>query len=220
MLYTVTNMLRRYMMKKIIFISIAVIIMCTSLVLSLMPDKPEVDDTETPAVVDDGKANHLKINIRVYSMVDTKKLTKLDEENREIIIGAYDFVVGYDDGETVTANTILLALADARNANVELTSSGTVDKITFDGVTYSSGRKLNLDRRGVEQNSNKDTFEVYYYDVMIWEWTLNGTLIERMSEATFKDGDQLILTLNYDNTSKAGYELADEIDAEREETAE
>ena len=199
-------------MKKIIFISLAVIIMCTSLVLSLMPDKAATDETDAPAVVDDGKANHLKINLRVYSMVDTKKLTKL--ETREIIIGAYDMVVGYDDGETVTANSILLQLADMRNATVELTSSGTVDKISFDGATYASGRKLNLDRKGVEQNSNKDTFEVYYYDVMIWEWTLNNELVEKIGDVTFKDGDQLILTLNYDNTSTAGYELAEDVETE------
>lgn len=205
-------------MKKIVITVIVIALAITSLVLNLnlTLNKPQGADTpdDTTAQIDDGKANHLTINLRVYSMVDTKKQTKLEE--REIIIGAYNMVVGYDDGETITANTILLQLADMRNANVELTSSGTVDKITFDGVTYSSGRKLNLERKGQEQNSNKDFFDVYYYDVMIWEWTLNNQLVDKIGDVTFQDGDQLILTLNYDNTSTAGYELAEDVETEAE----
>lgn len=159
--------------------------------------------------VNDGYPNHMKISIMVYSMYDPETGKASAEELS--VIGDPELTIGYNDGETVIATTVLRKLAEARKATIGTTSSGSVDSIVYDGATYKADRILS-ERKGTEKAQSGEEFEVYYYDLVLWEWTCNGQPIEVVNDLALKDGDKLVLRLVYDNTSTENYEKVDAVD--------
>ena len=158
---------------------------------------------------DDGFANHITVDIRVFTTIDPKKFTAYDEDS--IILGAESFKFGYNDGDTVIATDILQKLATDRGATLTLSTSGGVDSIEFSGETYASGSRLS-DRKGTQTSASGEKYDVYYYDLIYWEWTCNGEPVSSIKNLAVKDGDKLVLRFVYDNTSTASFENVEDVD--------
>lgn len=158
---------------------------------------------------DDGFANHITVDIRVFTSIDPKKFTAYEEDS--IILGAESFKVGYNDGTTVIATDILQKLAAERGATLTLSSSGGVDSIEFSGEKYVSGSRLS-DRKGKQTSAGGEEYEVYYYDLIYWEWTCNGQPVSSIKNLAIKDGDKLVLRFVYDNTSTSNFEKVESVD--------
>ena len=187
----------------------ATLIMALILALSCFASCNTGDNGDDAVTTDDGYANHMTVDIRVFTSIDPKKYTAYEEDS--IILGAEAYSVGYNEGETVIATDVLQKLATERGATLTLSSSGGVDSIEFSGEKYTSGSILS-DRKGTQTSSSGEEYEVYYYDLVYWEWTCNGEPIATVKNHAIKDGDKLVLRFVYDNTSTTSFETVESVD--------
>ena len=171
-------------------------------------DKPQ-NGTENDNAADDGFANHMTVDIRVFTTVDPKKYTAYEEDS--IILGSESFKFGYNEGDTVIATDILKKLAEERGATLTLSTSGGVDSIEFSGEKYTSGSILS-DRKGTQTSAGGEKYDVYYYDLVYWEWTCNGQPVPSIKNLAIKDGDKLVLRFVYDNTATDSFKSVEEVD--------
>ena len=183
-----------FFMKKLRVLTLAMAVLLLLLSLTSCMHMNRGDGSKTEQVTTDEYPNHMDIRLIVTSGVSMDTQTKLDEGEDEPIIGAAPLTIGYNDGEVVTPILALQRLADLRGATVNIVSD-TVDSITYDGVTYVTGRVLSQ-RFG----ENKDKQQVQYYDIFYWKWSLNGEPLESAADVQLKEGDYLTLMLFYDNT--------------------
>lgn len=139
---------------------------------------------------------------------------------RAPIIGAKKgFDVGYNDGDTVTAITALTQLAKARKAKMTFSAGNTLDTITFDGTTHRTASVVNTTRTGTAKRSanDKEEEDIYYIDMVLWEWTVNGNVEKSIANVELKDGDIIELVLKLDNTTKGqNYVFVSDYNAENE----
>ena len=181
-------------MKKLRVLTLAMAVLLLLLSFTSCMHMNRGDGSKTEQVTTDEYPNHMDIRLIVTSGVSMDTQTKLDEGEDEPIIGAAPLTIGYNDGEVVTPILALQRLADLRGATVNIVSD-MVDSITYDGVTYVTGRVLSQ-RFG----ENKDKQQVQYYDIFYWKWSLNGEPLESAADVQLKEGDYLTLMLFYDNT--------------------
>lgn len=197
-----------FFMKKLRVLTLAMAVLLLLLSFTSCMHMNRGDGSKTEQVTTDEYPNHMDIRLIVTSGVSMDTQTKLDEGEDEPIIGAAPLTIGYNDGEVVTPILALQRLADLRGATVNIVSD-TVDSITYDGVTYVTGRVLSQ-RFG----ENKDKQQVQYYDIFYWKWSLNGEPLESAADVQLKEGDYLTLMLFYDNTyTDEPYILPEETEA-------
>ncbi len=166
--------------------------------------------------------NHMQVNIVVYAATEKDKDTGLynvlDENNLIPIIGAPaergGLSVGYNNGEAVTAATVLKQLAALRKATLEFASSGNINTITMNKVKYETASVVNTNRKATIEIDKVKT-DVYYKDMVMWDWNINGKTINNIGDAEIKDGDTIVLTLVLDNTTEGqNYQTVEEYNAE------
>lgn len=180
-------------MKKLRVLTLAMAVLLLLLSFTSCMHMGGGDNAKTEEVTTDEYPNHMDIRLIVTSGVNMSDQTKLGEDEDEPIIGAAPLTIGYNDGEVITPILALQRLADLRGATVSIVSD-TVDSITYDGVTYVTGRVLS------QRFGEKDKQQVQYYDIFYWKWALNGEALESASDTQLREGDYLTLTLFYDNT--------------------
>ncbi len=180
------------------------------------------DEEETTA---DPYPNHMTVYVVVYAATEFDKTTgiykALGENDLIPIIGAPENVgglsVGYNNGETVTAATVLKQLAAARKgASLTFASSGNIDAITMNKTTYKTDSVVNTSRKkNIEVGADKVKTDVYFKDMIMWDWNINGKTINNIGDAEIKDGDTIVLTLVLDNTTEGqNYQTVEEYNAE------
>ncbi len=216
-------------MKKVRIISmllalVTVLLFSTSCTVITVSSSKETEATK------DTYPNHMNVSIVVYSCVSTDangNYVKLEnEEDWTPIIGApvdesqgmTGLSVGYDNGEQVNPRIALEQLAKVRKATLTFAGNN-VDTIKMNGKTHKTGSAVNTTRKGTvkadPENSSSEDLPVYYIDMVMWEWKVNGVVVENVSTTEIKDGDSIVLTLILDNTTKAeNYKLVSEYNAE------
>jgi len=139
------------------------------------------EEPETP-----GNAAGPKMNIKVgvYTLYDVEE--KKDTEKSPIIGATAGMDISYKEGENVTVIEVVTALAAERKATFVPTNSGGVDLITFERLTYQTSRQLNTQKK-----YTVDGKEVYYYDMFMWKYFINGTAADM--DTPLKDGDSIEL---------------------------
>ncbi len=168
---------------------------------------PEEEETTV-----DPYPNHMQVNIVVYAATEKDKDTglynKLDENNLIPIIGAPEkyggLSVGYNNGETVSAATVLKQLSAIRKgSSLEFAASGNISAITMNKQKYETLSVPNTNRKAnIEIGADKVKTDVYYLDMIMWEWKINDKVINNIGDAVIKDGDTIVLTLILDNTTE------------------
>lgn len=157
---------------------------------------------------DDEKGdNAMRIDIMCYYEVEYNKSNGTytpAEDGKTPFLGAqlYDaatgeggFTVEYDNGEKVTVYTVLDQLAKARGAKIKYATGKSLDSITIDGSMYKPGSSVNTERKGTDDDGE----DIYYVDMIKWEWKINGEIVENIKDVVIKEGDNIELTLVYDN---------------------
>ena len=156
---------------------------------------------EEPETNNNATGPKMNIKVGVYTMYDTEE--KKDTEKSPIIGATAGMDIAYAEGATVTVIEVVTALAKERGATFVPTTAGGVDSITFDKVTYQTQKLLNTTTKGTV-----DGKEVYYYDMFIWEYYINGVRAEM--DTALKDGDSIELrfarTATTDYMTVADYE--------------
>ena len=126
----------------------------------------------------------MNIKVGVYTLYDVEE--KKDSDKSPIIGAANGLDISYKEGETVTVIEVVTALANERKATFVPTTSGGIDLITFDKLTYQTSRQLNT-----QEKHTVDGKEVYYYDMFMWKYYVNGAAAEM--DTALKDGDSIEL---------------------------
>ena len=216
-------------MKKVRIISmllalVTVLLFSTSCTVITVSSSKETEATK------DTYPNHMNVSLVVYSCVSKDSngnYIKLEnEEDWTPIIGApvdesqgmTGLSVGYDDGEIINPRIVLEQLAKIRKATLTFAGNN-IDTIKMNGTTHRTASVVNTSRKGTvkEDPSDADSADlaVYYIDMVMWEWKVNGVVVENVSTTEIKDGDAIVLTLILDNTTKAeNYKLISEYNAE------
>ncbi len=181
-------------MKKIKILSLMLTILMLAFCF-VACDGDESADTTAPIVnPDEGK---IKVNVNAYVTYEW------DEENEEYKTVKSPILLSADGGTAVapgcSVNDALKALATLRGATVAISDSGLVDSITNSGDVYKSGDKFLSERFNDDETRQ-------YYDIVVWRWYLNGTLVTDSSSVALKEGDSLELRLEIDDTSTVLYE--------------
>ncbi len=161
-------------------------------------DGDEPADTTAPAVnPDEGK---IKVNVNAYITYEW------DEENEEYKTVKSPILLSPDGGIAVDpgcgVNDAIKALGALRGATVTISDSGLVDSINNSGDEYKSGEKILSERFSDDETKQ-------YYDIVVWRWYLNGTLVTSSSSVALNDGDSLELKLEIDTTSTVLYEIVE-----------
>ena len=159
-------------------------------------DKEEPADTTAP-VSNPDEEGKIKVTVNAYVTYEW------DEENEEYKTVKSPILLSADGGIAVDpgcgVNDAIKALAALRGATVAISDSGLVDSITNGGDVYKSGDKF-LSERFNEDETRQ------YYDIVVWRWYLNDTLVTDSSSVALKEGDTLELKLEIDTTSTVLYE--------------
>ena len=174
---------------KILSLMIAVI-MLVSFFVACGGDDP-AETTAPTATPDAGK---IKVDVNVYVAYE------YDTEAEEYISVNTPILLSNDGGTAVAEGCGVLdalkALGTLRGATVNISDSGLVDSIKIDTDEYKSGDKFLSNRYNADET-------LQYYDIVVWRWYLNGTLVTSSSSVILKEGDKLDLKLEIDNTSTA-----------------
>ena len=177
---------------KILSLMIA-ILMLSFCFVACNGDEPA--DTTADANPDAGK---IKVNVNAYITYEW------DEENEEYKTVKSPILLSKEGGIAVNpgcnVNDALKALAADVGATVVISDSGLVDSISNAGEEYKSGEKI-LSERFSEDGTKQ------YYDLIVWRWYLNGTLVTDSSSVTLIEGDSLELRLEIDTTSTAVFDV-------------
>lgn len=130
--------------------------------------------------------NQIKVKIGIYSSFDVETYEKIESP----IIG--EVVNGIAvNAEGATPLSVAQALATLRKATLTTTTGG-IDTITFDRVTYRTGKILNKAEVHTIKVEGKDT-DVNFYEFVRWEVTVNGAAAEM--DTPLKDGDTVTIKL-------------------------
>ncbi len=189
-----------------------------------------VNNFEEEEVTTDPYSNRMQVNIVVYSQAEKDSTTgnykKLDDDKLIPIIGAPEvrggLSVGYNEGERVTAITVLNQLAALRKGTVGYSSTGTIESITMNKVKYTVDDVINTERKKtIEIGVDKIPTEVYFRDMIMWEWKVNGKVVANIDNLEIKEGDTIVLTLVIDNTTEGdNYMTVEEYNSKYGETTE
>ncbi len=188
-------------MKKVKILSLMLAILMLAFCF-IACDSDEPADTTAPVVnPDEGK---IKVDVNAYITYER------DEENEEYKTVKSPILLSPDGGIAVEpgcgVNDAIKALGTERNKTIPVTiqiaDSGLVDYIKVENTEYKSGEKI-LSERFSEDGTKQ------YYDIVVWRWYLNGTLVTNSSSVALKEGDSLELRLEIDTTSTSLYETVE-----------